>query len=52
VKAAISVGNIDDAEHVAVFTPGFTSTVDRSMVGYDRDMDNLRKQTQGISKRR
>ncbi|WP_020659688.1 alpha/beta hydrolase [Amycolatopsis benzoatilytica] len=51
LKAAIAVGNIDTAKHVAVFTPGFTSTVDHSMAGYDTDMENLQKHTQLISSR-
>ncbi|WP_409184910.1 DUF6308 family protein [Amycolatopsis sp. VS8301801F10] len=49
VKAAVAVGNVDTAEHVAVFTPGFTSTVDGSLKGYDNDMQNLLTQSQGIS---
>ncbi|WP_409462444.1 alpha/beta hydrolase [Amycolatopsis sp. GA6-003] len=49
VKAAVAVGNVDTAEHVAVFTSGFTSTVDGSLKGYDNDMQNLLTQSQGIS---
>jgi hypothetical protein len=49
VKAAIAVGNVDTAKHVAVFTPGFTSTVDGSFKGYDNDMQNLLTQSQGVS---
>jgi hypothetical protein len=51
VKAAIAVGNVDTAKHVAVFTPGFTSTVDGSVKGYDGDMQNLREHTQNLSTR-
>ncbi|GAA3546199.1 alpha/beta hydrolase [Amycolatopsis ultiminotia] len=49
LKAAVAVGNVDTAKHVSVFTPGFTSTVDRSMPGYDRDMYNLQQRTQVLS---
>src|SRR5437588_8085249 len=43
VQAAVAVGNVDTAEHVAVFTPGFTSTVDGSLKGYDQGMQDLLK---------
>lgn len=49
LKAAVAVGNVDTAKHVAVFTPGFTTTVDRSLTGYDNDMANLVKNSQDIS---
>lgn len=49
VKAAVAVGNVDTAKHVSVFVPGFNSTVDGSLDGYDRDMDNLRGRTQAIA---
>jgi hypothetical protein len=42
-KAAIAVGTVDTADHVAVFTPGMNSTVDDRMEGYDRDASELRK---------
>jgi hypothetical protein len=38
VKVAIAVGNVDTAEHVAVSTPGFTSTVNGDRQGYDSAM--------------
>ncbi|HEX3590771.1 MAG TPA: alpha/beta hydrolase [Pseudonocardiaceae bacterium] len=41
-EAAIAVGNIDTADNIAVFTPGFTTTVDGSLLGYDADMKNLK----------
>jgi hypothetical protein len=50
-KAAIAVGNVDTAKHIAVFTPGFTSTVDGSLKGYDNDMQNLNEHSQNISNR-
>ncbi|MGH3518433.1 MAG: alpha/beta hydrolase [Haloechinothrix sp.] len=40
-EAAIANGNVDTADHVAVFTPGLTSNVPDSMVNYDNDMDQL-----------
>jgi hypothetical protein len=49
VKAGVAVGNVDTAEHVAVFTPGFTSTVDGSLKGYDDDMRKLQVESQGLS---
>ncbi|HEY3691433.1 MAG TPA: alpha/beta hydrolase [Pseudonocardiaceae bacterium] len=51
VKAAVSYGNIDTAKHVAVFTPGFTSTVNGSLSNYDTDMQNLQQHTQNIARR-
>jgi hypothetical protein len=43
-EAAVAVGDVDTAEHVAVFTPGYTSTVDGSLEGYDTQMRQLREQ--------
>ncbi|MFI7122331.1 alpha/beta hydrolase [Amycolatopsis sp. NPDC049868] len=40
-KAAIANGNVDTAQHVAVFTPGMNSTVDGNMRGYVDDMDGV-----------
>lgn len=45
-KAAIGNGNLDTADHVAVFTPGVDSTVDGNMAGYDNDMRELREKAQ------
>ncbi|TDD86260.1 hypothetical protein E1202_19105 [Saccharopolyspora karakumensis] len=41
MKAAVAVGDVDSADHVSVFTPGLTSTVDGSLSGYDNDMAKL-----------
>lgn len=41
LKAAVAYGNVDTADHVAVFTPGFTSNVQDSLANYDRDMREL-----------
>lgn len=40
-KAATAVGNVDTANHVAVFTPGMNSTVNNRMEGYDLDVKEL-----------
>nr|WP_042198772.1 alpha/beta hydrolase [Kibdelosporangium sp. MJ126-NF4]CEL23550.1 hypothetical protein [Kibdelosporangium sp. MJ126-NF4]CTQ89164.1 hypothetical protein [Kibdelosporangium sp. MJ126-NF4] len=45
-EAAIANGNIDTADHVAVFTPGLTSTVNGSLEGYDNGMANLRHRSE------
>lgn len=36
--AAVGVGDLEHAEHVAVFVPGFSSTVDGTLQGYDWDL--------------
>ena len=51
VKTAIAVGNVDTAEHVAVFTPGFTSTVNGDLQGYDSAMYQLNKRAQDLANR-
>lgn len=43
-QAAVSVGDVDTADHVGVFTPGLTSTVE-GMGGYVNDMADLREAT-------
>ncbi len=37
-RAAVAVGDIDTADHVSVYTPGFTSTVAGSLGSYTEDM--------------
>ncbi|MQA61375.1 MAG: alpha/beta hydrolase [Actinophytocola sp.] len=44
-EAAIANGNVDTADHVAVFTPGLTSNVPDSMGSYDNDMDYLNQRS-------
>ncbi|HEY2763445.1 MAG TPA: alpha/beta hydrolase [Pseudonocardiaceae bacterium] len=51
VKAAVAIGDVDTARHVTVFTPGFTSTVEDSLPGYDADLRLLREQAQSESQR-
>ena len=47
-KAAIANGNVDTAQHVAVFTPGMNSTVDGNMNGYVADMQGVRDSAQDM----
>jgi hypothetical protein len=46
LHAAIASGDVDTADHVAVFTPGFTTTVRDGMEDIDSDMATLRSRTQ------
>ncbi|NIL76176.1 alpha/beta hydrolase [Rhodococcus sp. B10] len=41
--AAVAVGDVDTATHVAVFVPGMNSDVQSDMIRYDGDMDALEK---------
>ncbi|MDT7727261.1 MAG: hypothetical protein QOI21_3837 [Actinomycetota bacterium] len=50
-EAAVANGNVDTATHVAVFTPGLTSTVNGSLGGYDHNMDQLQFRTEQELKR-
>lgn len=50
-EAAVAVGNVDTADHVAVFTPGLGSTVDGRLEGYDQNMNQLQRQAQYESNR-
>lgn len=50
-EAAVAVGDVDTADHVAAFTPGLASTVDGSLKDYDRDMEQLQQQAQYESDR-
>ena len=43
-EAAVAIGDVDTADHVGVFTPGLTSTVE-GMGGYVDDMNDLRDAT-------
>jgi hypothetical protein len=45
-RAAVAVGNVDTADHVAVFTPGFTTTVANGLPGYTGNMAELRHTAQ------
>ncbi|MGW4521086.1 alpha/beta hydrolase [Amycolatopsis sp. NPDC004378] len=50
-KAAIATGDVDTAQHVAVFTPGMNSTVDGNMNGYVHDMDGVRESAERMLQR-
>ncbi|MGC0143144.1 alpha/beta hydrolase [Pseudactinotalea sp. Z1732] len=41
LRAAVAVGDVDTADSVGVFTPGFTSSVRDSLAGYDSSMASL-----------
>ena len=42
LEAAVAKGDVDTADHVAVFTPGMGTTVHDSLKGYSDDVDELR----------
>jgi hypothetical protein len=44
-RVAVSVGDVDRADHVAVVVPGFTTTVQRDLAGSDRLSAELADQT-------
>lgn len=46
MRAAIAHGNVDTADHVSVFTPGFTTTVRDGLAGYDEDMKDLKRESE------
>ncbi|APU12967.1 alpha/beta hydrolase [Actinoalloteichus fjordicus] len=50
-RAAVAVGDVDTADHVAVLTPGFTTTVQGSLEGYDDQMRQLQRQAEDESLR-
>src|SRR5690606_38202370 len=49
-EAAVANGDVDTADHVAVFTPGFTSTVDGSLETYDQNMADIRTKSEEIAR--
>ncbi|MEW2017158.1 alpha/beta hydrolase [Rhodococcus sp. NPDC076796] len=46
--AAIAVGDVDTATHVAVFVPGLGSTVHGHLLRYDGDMENVKNAVQQL----
>ncbi|MDV6260648.1 alpha/beta hydrolase [Rhodococcoides yunnanense] len=46
--AAVAVGDVDTATHVAVFVPGLGSTVHGDIESYDGDMDGLKATVQQL----
>jgi len=51
LHAAVAVGDVDTADHVAVFTPGFTTTVQDRLEGIDTDMAALKARSERDSYR-
>lgn len=47
-RAAVGVGDVDTADHVSVFTPGFTTTVAGSLPGYTNDMTGVQQTAQRL----
>ena len=50
-RAAVAVGDVDTADHVAVATPGFSSNVRAGLDGYTTDADDLRNTAQRLLQR-
>ncbi|MGO1051700.1 alpha/beta hydrolase [Crossiella sp. CA198] len=48
VEAAIGNGDVDNANQVAVFTPGLTTTVDGALNSYDTDLAVLKERTEQV----
>ena len=46
--AAVAVGDVDSATHVAVFVPGLDSTVYGNLLRYDGDMENVKDTVQQL----
>lgn len=44
--AVVAVGDVDTADHIAVFTPGAGSTVQGNLHGYDQQVSALRDEAQ------
>ncbi len=49
--AAVAVGDVDSADHVSVFTPGFTTTVAGSLANTDSSMWDLRETAQAEARK-
>ncbi|MDA3646356.1 alpha/beta hydrolase family protein [Saccharopolyspora indica] len=49
MKAAVAIGDVDKASHVAVFTPGLESAVEKGSLGdYDQSMNLLKADAQAL----
>ncbi|WP_461152447.1 alpha/beta hydrolase [Saccharopolyspora tripterygii] len=46
LKTAVGVGNVDTADHVSVFTPGYTTTAEGSLKGADAETQELVAESQ------
>ena len=42
IRAAVGIGDVDNADHVGVFVPGMATRVDSSLEGYTNDVRRLR----------
>ena len=47
-QAAIARGDLDTADHIAVMTPGYTTTVNGQMPTMDRESGELKTRTEGV----
>ena len=50
LKVAVAIGDVDTVDHVGVFTPGYTTTVQDSLVRYDRQLAALQAQAVGLAR--
>jgi pimeloyl-ACP methyl ester carboxylesterase len=48
-RAAVAIGEVDAAPHVATFVGGFTTTVGGDLDRYDRDLARLRSSSSGMA---
>lgn len=48
-KAAVAIGEVDTAPHVATFVGGFTTTVGGDLDRYDHDLARLRSSSSGMA---
>ncbi|TQM58508.1 alpha/beta hydrolase [Humibacillus xanthopallidus] len=48
-KAAVAIGEVDTAPHVATFVGGFTTTVGGDLDRYDRELARLRSSSSGMA---
>ncbi|MRJ76602.1 alpha/beta hydrolase [Aeromicrobium sp. SMF47] len=51
LHAAVAIGDVDTADHVAAFTPGLTSTVQDSLGDYDSHMAELQRLSEAEASR-
>jgi hypothetical protein len=49
-KAAVANGDVDVAEHVAVFTPGMGSAVEKNLDNYVNDMDSIQRRSEDLQR--
>lgn len=49
-RAAVAIGEVDTAPHVATFVGGFTTTVGGDLDRYDRDLARLRSSASGMAR--